>query len=173
MTCAPGIALEHALAQGVVDVADGSCVGSVRVFAGLGDAAVRAVVQVVVSLLDQGARSVVAEGHVAGLRRAARALQRLGIALQAVGARSGLVGALQRGGARCQGIAVVHLGAVAVGVPGVAGGAELDGVGQAPARGEYLGCCMHELRPFVTTVMPIYRQFISNNPLYFIKVSFI
>jgi hypothetical protein len=30
----------------------------------------------------------------------------------------------------------VHLGAVAVGVPGIAGGAELDGVGQAPARGQ-------------------------------------
>jgi hypothetical protein len=47
------IALEHALAQGVVDVADGLCIGSVCVFAGLGDAAVRAVVQVVVALLDQ------------------------------------------------------------------------------------------------------------------------
>jgi hypothetical protein len=56
--------------------------------------------------------------------------------LQEIGASSRLVAALQRGRARCQGIAVVHLGAVAVGVPGIAGGAELDGVGQAPARGQ-------------------------------------
>jgi hypothetical protein len=56
--------------------------------------------------------------------------------LQAIGARRLLVAELQRGRARCQGNAVVHLGAVADGVPGIAGGAELDGVGQAPARGQ-------------------------------------
>ncbi|WP_218827068.1 hypothetical protein, partial [Delftia sp. K82] len=51
LTCTPGIAFEYALAQGVVDVADSSCIGSVCVFAGLGDAAICAVVQVVVALL--------------------------------------------------------------------------------------------------------------------------
>jgi hypothetical protein len=44
---------------------------------------------------------------------------------------------MQHEGARCQGIAAVHLCAVAVGVPGIAGGTQFYGVGQAPVRGQH------------------------------------
>ena len=126
------------MGQGVVGVADGlGCVG-VCAQAGLGDAALGVLVQVVVALLGECAGGVIGVGGGCGLPcAAARRFVGLAIAAQPVAACGALVQPLQGGAARQGGFAVVGLGAVAVGVPGVAhavGACRGAGVGDASVR---------------------------------------